>query len=196
MHKVLADARFYSVLLDIDRELASHARDAGCRCGGRLHVSDYPRRPRGGPPGLPPGYEKRFSFCCAVMGCRQRATPASVRFLGRRWYLGAVVVIVSMLRQGASQRRLASLREWLGEAVSRQTIERWRRWWREAFSESSHWRASRGRFMPPVVEASLPLSVLERFYGDERGRLTAFLRFLGPVTTGSGARSPTGGSRR
>ena len=53
MHKLLADARFYETLLEIDRDLARAVRDARCPCGGALHAGHYARKPRGGPPGLP-----------------------------------------------------------------------------------------------------------------------------------------------
>jgi len=35
-------------------------------------------------------------FCCAVDGCRSRATPPSLRFLGRKVYLAAIVVLVAI----------------------------------------------------------------------------------------------------
>ena len=83
----------FELLFAIDQDLAANARAAGCpACGGRLHSVRYPRKPRGGPADLGPEYDWRFSFCCAGEGCRRRATPPSVRFLGRRVYLGAVVV--------------------------------------------------------------------------------------------------------
>lgn len=110
-----------------------------------------------------------------------------------------MVVLVSALRHGVTQRRLEALRAWLkgrGERLSRQTVERWRRWWLETFSVSPAWEAGRGRFVPPVVEARLPHDLLERFEGEAEERLTAALRFLSPVTTGSWARSLTGAPRR
>lgn len=199
MHELLADARFYTTLLRIDRDLAYEVSKGSCPCGGALDVSDYARSPRGGPATLPEGYGRRFSFCCRVDGCRSRATPPSVRFFGRRWYLAPVVVLVSALRHGVTPRRLAALRDWLkdrGERLCRQTVERWRRWWLETFTVIPTWRAGRGRFVPPVVAARLPQSLLERFAGDDQERLTAALRFLSPVTTGSCARSLTGAPRR
>lgn len=187
MHKLLADARFYEELLRIDRDLARVVEDARCpTCGGPLHTADYPRRPRGGPAGLE-GHGSRFSFCCGVVGCRLRATPPSVRFLGRRWFFAPVVVLVSALRHGVTKRRLEAVRAWLGAQVCRRTVERWRSWWLLAFSASPHWTASRGRFVPPVATKRLPLSLLERFGGSEREQLTAALRFLSPLTTASGA---------
>ena len=81
---VLADAKFYEQLLVFDRDLAVSTRTARCRlCGGALHSRSYARKPRGGPAGLGREHAKRFSFSCAVDGCRKRATPPSLRFLGR-----------------------------------------------------------------------------------------------------------------
>ena len=201
MHELLADARFYEALLKIDRDLARAVRGARCECSGAgpLHAAHYPRRPHGGPPALPEGYEQRFSFCCGLEGCRRRTTPPSVRFFGRRWYLAPVFVLVSALQQGVTPRRLAALRTWLsgcGERLSQKTVERWRGWWLELFRVSPTWRAGRAQFTPALAEARLPQSLLERLTGSEEGRLTAALRFLSPATTASCARSLTGSPRR
>jgi len=199
MHKLLADARFYETLLKIDWDLARAVRDARCRCGGPLHAGHYARKPRGGPAALPDGYELRFSFSCGVEGCRARALPPSVRYFGRRWYLAPVVVLVSALQHGVTPWRLAELRAWLserGERLSRRTVERWRCWWLEVFTTTPTWRARRGSFVPPAAAARLPQSLLERFVGGDAEQLTAALRFLSPVTTGSCAHSLTGPPRR
>lgn len=201
MHKLLADARFYLALLKIDWDLARAVRDAGCTCeeAGTLHAAHYPRQPRGGPAALPEGYERRYSFCCGLEGCRRRTTPPSVRFMGRRWYLGPVVMLVSALQQGVTPERLAVVRDWLkgrGERLSRKTVERWRCWWLEIFRASPTWEAGSARFVPALAEERLPLSLLERLAGEEEQRLTAALRFVSPVTTGSCARSLTGPARR
>lgn len=150
-----------------------------------LHSAQYPRKPRGGPTKLP-GYEWRHSFCCAVEGCRKRTTPPSVRFLGRKVYLGVVVVLASALRHGATPARLARLRAELG--VCRRTLERWRVWWREVFVATQCWRAAKGRFATPVDEATLPLALLERYGGDPVERLVHALELLAPITTTSAAK--------
>jgi hypothetical protein len=106
-----------------------------------------------------------------------------VRFLGRKVYLGAVVVLVSAMRHGPTPARVARLEELVG--ASRRTLARWRGWWLEEFATSRFWRAAAGRFGTPVKVAQLPLSLLERFAGDERERLVAALRFLAPITSGS-----------
>jgi hypothetical protein len=181
---LLQDSSLYRFLLTIDQGFAEEARADGCSCGGRLHQANYARKPRGGPSDCGPGYDKRFSLCCALEGCRSRKTPPSVRFLGRRVYLGAVVLLVSAMQGGITDRRAADLRERLG--VSRRTLWRWRSWWFEAFPGSDFWKRTRGRFMPPLNDGSLPASLLERFAGeDERSRLIHALSFLAPLTTQS-----------
>jgi len=193
-HALLSDSTFWTLLLRIDEDLAAETRSEGCRCGGVLHRADYPRKPRGGPAGLGPEYRRRLSLCCAREGCRGRSTPPSVRFLGRRVYVGAVVVLASALREGITEKRAAHLRGLLG--VSLRTLRRWRVWWRDTFVASSFWKGVRGRFLPPVEVSALPGSLLERFSGDDdRSRLIQSLTFVSPMTTTSavsamGARDP------
>jgi hypothetical protein len=181
---ILQDARLYEVLHRLDVDLAQTTRAAGCLCcDGVLHSAHYTRKPRGGPLGLGPAVDRRFSFCCARDGCRRRATPPSVRFLGRRVYFGAVVLLVSALRDGLSARRVRALRAQLGVDV--RTLRRWRRWWQETFVNSAFWRAARARFAPPVDEALLPSALLERFDAAEpAGSLVQALRFLTPISVG------------
>lgn len=183
--KLLGDAKFYHALERIDAELADATRRARCPvCGGLLHSASYPRKPRAGPAALPASYERRASFCCAVDGCRKRATPCSVRFLGRRVYLGGVVVLATAMRQGISGFRARQLKELFG--VSRRTLERWRAWWLETFPSSRFWQSLRARFMPAVDEVTLPLALLDRFAEHEEhahARLVALLRLVQPIST-------------
>jgi hypothetical protein len=179
---ILRDSRFFHLLFHIDQDLADQARASGCPCGGALHSARYPRKPRGGPSDLGPEYEKRFSFCCAVEGCRRRTTPPSVRYLGRRVYLGAVVVLVSALRARTGGRRVRELREFLNVDV--RTVRRWCRWWREIFVRTSFWKGARGRFLPSVNPARLPASLWDRFaFPDVREQLIRVLVFLIPLST-------------
>ena len=180
-HEQIDDRKLYELLLRIDVELWERARSEGCGyCGGPLHAAHYPRKPRGGPQLLPEGYDRRLSLCCAREGCRRRSTPPSVRYLGRRVYLGAVVVLVSVLQKGPTLRRLGQLHQMLG--VSRRTVKRWCRWWTGGFVQTLHWRAERARVMPPVREEGLPGSLLERFVGEPLEQLEAMLRWLSPLT--------------
>jgi hypothetical protein len=189
----LADASLYATLAQIDADLAATARQAGCRlCGGVVHSASFPRKPRGGLDPLPAGYDRRHSFCCAADGCRTRRTPPSVRFLGRKVYLGAVVVLAAVLRHGLTGPRVARLRRLLG--VDARTLERWRHWWRHTFAASPWWRAMRGRFVPPVLASALPGSLLERFAGAGTAPLVKLLECLassiGGATLGEGRRRP------
>ncbi len=179
-HGLLSDARLYEQLLRFDEDLAEQARARGCDCGGRLHSAKFPRKPRGGPDDLE-GYDKRLSYCCDQDGCRRRVTPPSLRFLGRRVYLGAVVVLVSAMTEGVTPRRAAKLRQLVG--VDRRTLGRWRRWWRELFPSTRLWRNQRAWFMPPVAEDGLPATLLERFAGQLREQLLRVLELLLPLTT-------------
>jgi hypothetical protein len=183
---VLADAKFHEKLLVFDRDLAASARAARCRlCGGALHSSSYDRKPRGGPAGLGQEYAERFSFCCAVDGCRTRATPPSLRFLGRHVYLATVVTLVSALMLGITSSRLARLSVVPG--LDRRTLARWRAWWRSTFTDSPFAPVAKAAVVPPIDIAALPVSLLERFAGDVGEKLIALLRFLGPLTGGQSA---------
>jgi len=181
--ELLGDTTLYEILQRIDEDLAAQARSAGCTCGGRLHSAVYRRKPRGGPAGLGAGYENRLSYCCAREGCRRRTTPPSVRFLGRKVYLGAVVVLVSALRQGPNPTRVRVLHELFG--VGERTLRRWRQWWQKSFAEGSFWRAARGRFMPALTPGELPGAMTERFGAQTTDGLCRLLRFLSPISTGS-----------
>ncbi len=181
---VLSDARLYELLLKFDGDLAARARRHGCRCGGVLHRADYARKPQGALSPLPAGYESRFSFCCAHDGCRQRTTPASIRYLGRKVYLGVVVVLVTAMRRGGGS--VGELCAQLG--VSRRTVARWRRWWQTAFATSAFWQAARGLLAGAIAIEALPGSLLARFDApDERDRLIRLLDFIKPVTTSAWA---------
>lgn len=183
--KILEDSRLYVLLLKFDEDLAASTRASGCTCGGALHSASYERKPRGWVVEQPAGYDRRHSFCCAKDGCRKRATPPSVRFLGPKVYVGAIVALVSALREGVSARRVAELRRAIG--ASRRTLARWRTWWREVFTATPFWRSARALLVPAVAEAELPASLLERFVADdERMRVLRLLDFIKPVTTRSG----------
>jgi len=176
------------LLLKCDDDLAAIARGSGCPCGGTLHSARYGRKPRGWVGAQPDGYDRRHSFCCAEDGCRKRTTPPSVRFLGPRVYLGAIVALVTVLRHGANARRAAELGRAIG--ASRRTLARWRTWWQEIFTTTPFWRVARALWVPAVVEMALPASLLERFVESEPWMcLVRLLEFIEPVTTRSGGRN-------
>ena len=185
-HHLFQVASFWSFLLDIDQQLAATVRNKGCPCGGRLHSAKYPRQPRCGGTNLPASYDYRLSFCCDRDGCRKRTTPPSVRFLGRKVYLGAVVVLVAAMRQGPSPRRVRQLSEWFD--VDERTIVRWTGFWREHFPQTSFWKANRGRLAPRVDITHLPRALLDAFIhrDDPYEDWKLLLSFLSPITITGG----------
>jgi hypothetical protein len=184
-HDLFRDASFWSFLFVVDQELAATAKQEGCSCGGRLHRANYPRKPRGGG-NLPASYRYRLSFCCDRDGCRKRTTPPSVRFLGRKVYLGAVVVLVAAMRQGATPRRVRRLSELFD--VDERTIVRWRVFWREQFPQTAFWKANRGRLAPRVDITHLPRALLDAFIhrDDSHEEWKCLLKFLSPITITGG----------
>ena len=175
---LLQDARFFALLLKVDEDLAAETRRAGCACGGALHSARYERKPRGGPAELGPESTVRFSLCCAKEGCRRRMTPRSLRFLGRKVFFGALVLLLPVLRDGPTPARLDRLCERF--SVSVRTVRRWCRFWRETFVTSREWQAVRGLFATPVQAEALPGSLLGAFSGisDIESRVVTVLRLV------------------
>lgn len=182
---LLADATFHELLLVFDQDIAISARREPCLlCSGVLHSARYRRKSRGRPAGLGEEHDWRFSFCCARDGCRTRRTPPSFRFLGRKVYLATMVVLIAIMREGATAARMRRLSGLLG--VDRRTVERWRAWWRDTFTASPFWQIGRATFMPSVDQDRLPASLIERFTGSgAEQQLIALLRFIAPITGGN-----------
>ena len=149
----LQDPAFFAFLFHIDKDHAATFRLQGCSCGGPLHQANYARKPRGGTRAASVD-TTRLSFCCGH--CRLRNTPASVRFLARRVYWGAVVVLATALCSGVNLRRGRQLSQQLGVPVL--TILRWRQWWLTQFTASAVWLDLRGRLLPPVQRAIYPVN--------------------------------------
>jgi len=172
--KPLLNASVFEALWELDKRLAEEAQRTGCpRDGGRLDRADYPRKPRG-QAGLGRGYQRRFSFCCRERGCRQRVTPPSVRFLGRRVYLAAVVVLASVLRQGATPWRARRLKELCG--VSAKTLRRWEQGWPEQVLEPGGELRTVARLAELVVpQGAAARSLLEAFYAEAEAPLCQVL---------------------
>lgn len=185
-HSLLADASFWRQLQHLDERMAQEAKLAGCPyCQGVLHSAHYPRKVFGVRRSLlGEGYDSRLSFCCSREGCRRRTTPVSVRFLGRRCFPGALVLLACALTQQLSRRRRAALGARLG--VSERTLERWRHWWCSTLPATPWWRVARSRFVPPAQSQLLPSSLLARFVGLGHGEaLIAALHFLTPCSLSS-----------
>jgi hypothetical protein len=116
-------------------------------------------------------------------------TPPSVRFLGRKVYLGAVVILVAAMRQGPSPRRVRELSRLFG--ADRRTIARWQVFWREVVPRTAFWKVARGRLVPRVEMVPLPRSLLDAFLaiGDPGEGWSRLLLFLSPITITGGLAS-------
>lgn len=176
------DPSLYIFLLQIDQELASETREKGCpHCGGVLHSACYPRKLKGHCVSEDGEGIVRFSFCCSTEGCRRRVTPPSVRFLGRKRYLGAVIVLLSAMLHGPSHRVARELEKQIG--ISSKTLWRWHSWWQETFPASRFWKCRKGLFMPPLDADGVCRSLVERFSAQHKtNNLIRLLRFLSPLS--------------
>ena len=177
MYQIPTIQEILDLFKNADQDLAEAIHEQPCpHCGGRLDWANYTRSPRG-----TDQKAIRFSLCCAQEGCRRRQTPESIRFLGRKVYPGLIVVLVSAMNHGLSEKRIAEMRKML--PVSRATLNRWRKWWLSHFVQTPFWKAARARFMPIISESALPGSLSERFEADELPGMLRLLKFLGPITT-------------
>lgn len=173
---------FFAQLEQIDREITARVAAARCPiCGGALHRSDYARKPRGAL--IAPeeaASVTRFSLCCACEGCRKRVTPPSLRFLGRRVYLGVVVIVASLVAGAVA--RAAEIKRTTG--VPARTVRRWLAWWRGPFTLTAVFAALRARLIGAAVD-ELPASIVKRLPGSPTEQVRTLLVQLAPLTTGS-----------
>jgi hypothetical protein len=175
---------FFEGLTAVDRAIVERAARQPCRdCGGPLYRGDYPRKPRGGEiAAIAEGFDRRFSLCCGREGCRHRATPPSVRFLGRRVYVGAVVIVAAAFALTATVAAAAAR----ATGVPARTTRRWLRWWRGPFTTSVAFAELSGRLVPAPERSRLPISLLERLAEDRTAAVAKLLGWLAPLTTTSG----------
>jgi hypothetical protein len=188
-HEARVEEEWFAKLTEFDRQIAEAVAAVGCRhCAGPLHRGDYERKPRGGRvAGAGEAFTLRHSLCCGREGCRKRALPPSLRFLGRRVYLEVVVLLAS--EQAMMTPMLRKVRSRTG--VPTHTLRRWRAWWTGTFPKSSAWAQLRARIAPPPPDdGELPKSMLDRLAETLVGApmcdvLVLAARWLSPVTTES-----------
>lgn len=181
-HKLPFNSSFHRVLVAIDLELAEAIRKKGCPCGGRLHLSNYPRNPLGIPAQWRTDYDTRLSFCCD--DCRKRITQPSVRFFGRRWYPAPLLILISFLVVSINDYRLGQIKRHFGISVSESTWKRWRRWWRDSFTETRFWKQARGSIPASTRTTTLPRRLVNAFQGLLDKKIILLLEFLSPITAG------------
>jgi hypothetical protein len=200
LHLQRLAVEFFTRLEDFDQRIASAVAAERCQhCDGPLHRSDYERKPRGGLLGVAgEGSTRRHSLCCGKPGCRKRALPPSLRFLGRRVYLEVVVVLACVWAQV-----VANTREVVdGTGVPARTLKRWGAWWRVIFPSTRTRSGMDARFVPPPPDVTLlPRSLVERVERDLaqfalatdtliEAVMMRTARWLAPVTTDSVSDGP------
>ena len=182
VNEVELGGEFFRLLEQVDEGVARRVAAAGCpRCEGPLHRGDYARKPRGALIARAGDTSVvRFSLCCGREGCRKRATPPSLRFLGRRVYLGVVVIVASLVAQALGTAETS--RPVTG--VPARTTKRWLGWWRGPFLSTAVLVAVQARLVGVDTQA-LPASIVAKLPGTWQQRVRVVLEFLTPLTTGS-----------
>lgn len=179
------DVKFFLALYEFDKANAAKIQAAGCPCGGTLHRANYPRKPRGIPTDAEPYFDHRISFCCNRDGCRARTTPLSIRFFPRIVYASVIVLLAA-----AAYCHQRAMQEPSNTAtnvactfdVPQRTLRRWAVFFTSTLPSLPGFVVERARFMPPLDEPGLPLSLLERFGGSPEDQLFHALQFVAAIT--------------
>ena len=166
MYPLRPDVSFIQSLCHFDHDLFLAAKAKGCpHCGAPLDTANYNRKTRG----MREDQEIRYSLCCRREGCRKRLTPRSVRFLGRKVY-GAWVVILAV--EYCSELGLKG-------QIARQTIARWRFFWKERLSQNNSFMQWARSLLPPgAIVSDNPVSILCHFGFPERKSWLFILKFF------------------
>lgn len=171
------DSRLFEFIQEIEKDSESRAFNQACgHCNGKLDRASFRRKVRGVPIGFEDAFTLRPSFCCRVDGCRKRLTPVQLRFLGRKVYVSAIVLIAAAMTQGLNPKRLCDIQQELG--IPPRTVRRWLVFWREIFPFKKAWIYQRGNVMPPIDESDLPLTLLLRLSSIQPSCHQALLTLL------------------
>ena len=176
---------FIKELYQEDLAEAEHVKAAGCpHCGGVLHCGNYQRKPRGieGEVLRLLRLDWRISFCCGNEECRKRTTPKSVRFLGRKVYLGVSIVVAGILRgEGVKVAKICAILD----NVKSETLRCWNLWWSGPVQSSNWWNVVKAQIMPPLEGKHFVWALFSRLLTRADGVKTAIqklLTFISPIT--------------
>jgi hypothetical protein len=160
LSELIKKKNLFSHLYEIDKNTAKQYRQLPCpHCGGPLYFSNYLRKPRGEPEGVPEEFFIQFSLCCGTEGCRKRLQPPSCRFLGRRVYWFAVILCV--LTDWQNTNKKVTVSDWsIRTGICRNTINRWLAFFEDTFPASRTWRRLRGQISAGVSNSHLPSSFI------------------------------------
>ena len=182
-HYLLLDTRLYNSLFALDLLIAEQTKQSKCLfCGGVLHQSHFPRKPRGIPAaGLHCDYPIRFSYCCSQEGCRKRLTPPSMRFLSRKVYSSVIIFLIFLFKASTDESKVDELNKFFNTTLSVETLRRWRDFWKNTVPQSHTFkRQGFNCFIAP----NLPSSLLSLFAGPLSQQLEMSLRWILPLTRG------------
>jgi len=171
----IPDNSFLTILRELDAEWAKQAKQKGCpHCGGKLDVSNYPRKPRG-LDSCDDLCDKRQSFCCRNDGCRKRLTPFSVRFLGRKIYLEIVILLSLCFGTNPGIK-----------SVPMRTVRRWRGVFESFLNPNSLFWKSQVAFFPAGFNPKgLVVSIYQHFslnHSNPDSLWTHCLKFFSPLS--------------
>jgi hypothetical protein len=186
VHESACELNFHALLLALDQHAARQVRLRGCaRCGGPLYAAHYERKPRGlEAEAVKAGrYDVRLSLCCGREGCRARATPPSVRFLGRRVYAAVAVLVLSLRAGWAGATAHAMAIESTRQSPAWWTHRRWSWWWRQGLWSARWFAAQQALFAIAPQPSAAPDCLLEHLVGSMHERLQRLLVMLSPLTT-------------
>jgi hypothetical protein len=160
LHDLRLGGELFARLLEMDCKIARWVARLGCQyCAGPLHQSNYRRKPRGARTAeAAEAFVLRYSLCCGREGCRRRTLPPSLRFLGRRVYVEAGVLVASVVSLLLGSVKAASD----AVMVPVRTLKRWGAWWTEAYPQSCAWQEIRSLLVPSPEQWLLPRSLYER----------------------------------
>jgi hypothetical protein len=163
-----ADDAFFQSLREFDRTIFLEVKAKGCQdCGGSLDTSNIPRKPRG----VGEKEETRFSLCCREDGCRKRVTPPSLRFFGRKVYPAWVVILALDFCEKLG----------LSKGIARQTLARWRTFWKDRLLEENPFmRWARAHLPPGIPGCQTPAGLLSVFKFPAQASWIPILKFFNP----------------
>lgn len=177
MHISIYDPRVFKFVKQIDDDTIARAAVMACQhCGGHLDKAYFQRKPKGIPLAIDDEFARRASFCCREDGCRKRFTPKLLMFLGKKSYASVVIILLSAIHQGFQAGDALKIRQSMG--ISRKTLGRWLKWWRNYFPTTPLWRVNGGHFVPSLDETLLPRALLERLFADFDNGFGWFMKCL------------------
>ncbi len=117
------------------------------------------------------------------MRCGAQNTPASVIFLGKKVYIGVIVILASQLLLEAEQPISSS--SLFDNQASLLTVRRWLKWWKDGVAKDPFWKKNQGLLRISTEVTHLVVKVWNHFeqqLTNLSDTLHAILKFFSPIT--------------